>query len=226
MYAAGRRLAGLSKPGGYSFLNGRCRPCGIRSVSDRSSHHDVIRPGFKRRLHIDGPFLIIGPGVRRRTNAGDDDAKPLRYRRANSSGLVTGTDDAGAPDTLRPTGSRQDDSPDVGFKTEVVHVGPVETRKNGDREDAEVARSGVAGRTEDRIVAVYRDEIHVPGPELSDGGANGLWNVEEFEVGKDLLVPRTKPVGELKVPAGQEELQADLVEGNGIGQRVDDLSRL
>ena len=139
---------------------------------------------------------------------------------------MTGADDAGAPDALRPTGSRQDDSSDVGFRAEVVHVGPVETRENGDREDAEIPRSRVARRTEDRIVAVYRDEIHVPGPELADGGANGLWNVEEFEVDKDLLVPRAKPVGELEVPAGQEELQADLVEGDGIGQRVDDLSRL
>ena len=139
---------------------------------------------------------------------------------------MAGTDDAGAPDTLRPTGSRQDDSPNVGFKAEVLHVGPVETRENSNREDSEIARSGVAGRTEDRVVAVYRDEIHVPGPELSDGGADGLRNVEELEVGKDLLVPGAKPVGELEVPSGKEELQADLVEGDRIGQRVDDLSRL
>lgn len=226
MLAPECRLAGLSKPGGYSLLNGGCRPCGIRSASDRSSHDDVVGSGLERSLHIDGPFLVIGPGLRRRADAGDDDAKPWRHGGANSSGLVTGTDDAGAPDTLRATGSREDDSPDVGFEAEVLHVGAVETRENGDREDSETARSGVAGRTEDRIVPVYRDEIHVPGPELSDGGANGLWNIEEFEIGENLLVPGAKPVGELEVPPGQEKLQADLVEGDGIGQRVDDLSRL
>lgn len=207
-------------------MNGRCRPCGIRSVSDGSSHDDVVGPGLERGLHIDGPLLIIGAGLLRSANAGDDDAKPLRHRGANSSGLVTGTDDAGAPDTLRPTGSRQDDGPNVGFEAEVFHVGPVETRENRDREDSEIALRGVAGRAEDRIVAVYRDEIHVPVPELSDGGANGLWNIEEFEVGKHLLVPGAKPVGELEVPSGEEKLQADLVEGDGIGQRVDDLLRL
>lgn len=218
--------AGLTKPGGYSLLNSGCRPCGVRGTSDGSSHDDVVGPGLERGLDIDGPFLVIGPGLRRRTDAGDDDAKPVRHRGANSSGLATRADHAGAPDILRSTGSRQDDGPNVGFKAEVFHVGPVEAREHGDREDSEIARGGVAGRTKDRIVAVYRDEVHVPGPELSDGGANGLWNVEEFEVGKDPFVPGAKPVGELEVPAGQEKLQADLVEGNGVGQRVDDLSRL
>ena len=219
-------LAGPTQPGGYSLLNGGGRPCGIRSASDRSSHDDVVGSGLERGLDIHGPFLVVGPGLRRRADAGDDDAKPLRHRGANSGGLVTGADDAGAPDTLRPTGSRQDDSPDVGLKAEVLHVGPVETRQNGHREDSEIARSGVAGRTEDRVVPVYRDEIHVPRPELSDSGADGLWNIEELEVGKNLLVPGAKPVGQLEVSSGKKKLQADLVEGNGIGQRVDELSRL
>lgn len=199
-------LAGLSKPGGYSLLNGRCRPCGIRSVPDGPSHHDVIGPGLERGLHIHGPFLVVGPGLRRRADAGDDNAKRWRHRGANSSGLVTGTDDAGAPDTLRPAGSRQDDGPNVGFEAEVFHVGPVETRENGHREDSEIARGGVAGCTEDRIVAVYRDEIHVPRPELSDGGADGLRNIEELEVGKHFLVSGAKPIRQLEVPAGKEKL--------------------
>lgn len=221
-----RCLAGRSKPGGYFFLNGRGRACGIWSVSDGPSHDDVIGPGLERGLHIHGSFLVVSPGLRCRADAGDDDAKPVRYRGTNSSGLVTGTDDAGAPDTLGPTGSRQDDGPNVGFKAEIFHVRPVETRENGDGQDSEIALGGIAGCTEDRIVAVYGDEIHVPGPELSDSGTDGLRNIEEFEVGKHLLVFGAKPVGQLEVPSGKKKLQADLVEGNGIGQRVDDLSRL
>ena len=139
---------------------------------------------------------------------------------------MTGTDDTGAADTLRPTGAREDDSPNVGFKAQVLHVRPVETRENGHRQDSEVAVRGVAGRTQDCIVAVHGDEIHVPGSQLSDSGADRLGNIEEFEVGKHFLVPGAKPVGQLEVPAGKEELQADLVEGNGVGQRIDDLTRL
>ena len=122
---------GVSDPSRYSLLNGRCRPRGIRSVSDGSSHDDVVGPGLERGLHIDGPFLVIGTGLHRRADTGDDDAKPAGHRRANSSGLVAGTDDAGAADALRPAGSREDDVPDVRFKTEVFHVRTVETGENG-----------------------------------------------------------------------------------------------
>ena len=72
---------------------------------------------------------------------------------------------------------------------------------------------------------MHGDEIHVAGSELSDRRADRLWNVKEFEVGEHLLVFGAKPVGQLEVSSGKEEFQADLVEGNGIGQRVDDSSR-
>lgn len=219
-------VVGLSKPSGDSLLNGRCRPRGIRSVTDGSSHDDVVRPGLESGFHIDGPFLVIGTGLHRRANTGDDDAKRRGHCGANSSGLVAGTDDAGAADTLRPTGSREDDVPNVRFEAEVFHIRPVETGEDGHGQNSEIARSGVAGGAEDGIVTMHRDEIHVPGSELSDRGADGLRDIEELEVGEYPFVFGAKPIGQFEVSPGKEELQADLIKGNGIGQRVDGLPRL
>ncbi len=57
--------------------------------------------------------------------------------------------------------------------------------------------------------------------ELAHGRADGLRDVEELEVREDLLALADEPVDELEVAAGREQLEADLVELDGLAQAED-----
>ena len=68
---------------------------------------------------------------------------------------------------------------------------------------------------------MHGGELDFLAAQLGDGGADGFGNIEEFEVNKDFLAPGGQPVHQLVVTAGHENLQAQLVEKDGVAQFFD-----
>ena len=57
--------------------------------------------------------------------------------------------------------------------------------------------------------------------QLRDGQAHRFGNIEEFKVHKNFLAPGGQPVNQFVITAGHENLQAQLVEKDGVAQFFD-----
>ncbi len=113
---------------------------------------------------------------------------PRLWRRASASSPEATT--PSQPSLDRSPGPRQHQLVDLGLDAHRPQVLLVQAGQHGDGEDLEVPLLA-AGRLQDGGAAgVDRGERDRPAAELADGGADGLGDVEELEVGEDLLLPR------------------------------------
>jgi hypothetical protein len=111
------------------------------------------------------------------------------------------------------------------LEAQIVEVAAVEAGEHRDGEDLQVALRRRRG-LHDSLVAMDGGEGHPALRQERDGAADRRRNVEQLEVREDTLVLPEQPVHQLEVATGGHQLEAHLVEGDGVAQLLDDAPRV
>src|SRR5262249_8627464 len=170
-------------------------------------------------------LLVVARAVLNRTDAGGDDEQPIAELALQRGRLHAGGDHPVAARFERAARARQHQRLDVTTESQVVEVALVEAGQHGHREDLHIAL-GLARGDEHRLVAVHRGERDSSVAQPAYRGRDRLGNVEELQVGKDLVAPLRQPVDELERSPGHEQLQPDLVETDAVAQSLNERLRL
>src|SRR5438552_8431897 len=73
-------------------------------------------------------------------------------------------------------------------------------------------------RAQDVIVSMHGGKIDHLVPQFEDGRFDGFGDVEEFKVNKNLFAAFPKPLDQIIVTPGHENLQTEFVENHGVSK--------
>ena len=121
----------------------------------------------------------------------------------------------------RPAGARQDQRSCIALESEIVQIALVQAGQGGYGQNAHVAL-GIGGCPQHAVVAVHRAKVHPAPGQLPHGRRHGCRNVEQLEVGEDLLALIAEFVSQRKIAAGEEQFQPQLVKDNRIAKPLDE----
>jgi organic radical activating enzyme len=168
------------------LLNGDRCLVRVRRLADGTADHDVVGAAAQGLLDGDDPLLIVDRAVVDRTDAGGHDEELLAQALTQGPGFETGRDHSVTAELQGAAGPREDQPLDVDVEAQIIEVAPVEAGEDGDRQDLQVALFA-AGGLEDAVVAVDGDEGERPLPQVAHRRPDRFRDVEELEIGENLL---------------------------------------
>ncbi|EGE59005.1 hypothetical protein RHECNPAF_2530085 [Rhizobium etli CNPAF512] len=198
--------------------NGAGGLSGVGGFDDRTGDDEVGGPRLQcveRRHH---PLLVamIAAG---RANAGGDDRHVGSEDLAHFGRLRCRTDDTTHAGGARLFGAAQHQAVRI---LVVAGLGKILGIHRGQHRDAEQTEAGAGRGLHSRPhrlgISVQRQHRHAHPGDVFDTRGDGVVDVEQLHVEKDLLAACREVTGEFQ-PAGKDQLIADLVEENIVTER-------
>src|SRR5579872_4368522 len=166
------------------LLDGDSRGERVGSFQDWAADDDVIGAGGEGVFDGGDSFLVVGARTTGGADSGRDDQEVVAEFGSQRGDFEAGGDDAVAAERDGALGAGQNQFLYVRLESPAFQVSLVEACEHGDGEQLDGLFFGDGGLQDFVAGGVDGGELHVPASELLHGAADGLRDVEEFQVGK------------------------------------------